>query len=864
MFKLKGKTLFLFAVIAIGLISVGIYFYTSLNSLNKRVEQGTFPQRTSNYLKDITLNVNKLNNLYLVDSIKFSSRQVDTIITRIEADLDSIKIQFKNTHALDEKKIDTIPRLLRAIQKEYLELEEIRQESQSRFLNDLESLLIDELADLNLNQRDSITIIRQITSEIYERSKEGVNFLENIDIESEKRDNRSFFQRIFGSSSTASTEEKEPNSKEEEYAKSAIQQSELDTLISTRVDTLLSQSKRLDEQPTELKIISIFERIQMRRIRMLESLKEKETLIFQKNYEVNNYIENILNDILYEEVNAFNTSIEDFSKKSRRYLLTSGIIILSFIVLALISAYIVIRDINRSMYYQKKLEASERRALREAEEKQKFLSTMSHELRTPLTSIIGFTELLDQNEENVKAIKTASNYLYQMTNEILDMAKIKAGIFEIKKEAFNLNEVFQLIEANFKTLIQNQGLSAEFSYPDFPVYVFSDQYRLQQILYNLVHNALKYTEEGHIKVGYTQTSEEDSRQIYVTIFIEDTGVGMTAEEQVSIFKDYQQAGTHKNKMKGTGLGMGIVKNLVQKLGGKLSLKSEVEQGTSFTIDFQLTQANLADIQRNKDEEITLAPNALQNYSIFVVDDDVLITQLYQRIFEQLGANISLMNSSVKAFEHLKEKRDYDLVIFDMKMPEMTGSDLLKALEEAGAKPKITVICTANVLLSEEDKEAFEAFDYSLFKPVKKKDITRLLLDAFQLNTTSKKVTNENLIKSEKAISDQLSYSLEDLKEYIGDDEEALYEMLVFLLEENQVELNLLENALASEDLEETANRIHKLSSRFAQLRIEAPHNPKEVELALRGNNKDFLTSASEIFIFWKESNYFLLKKYSKS
>ncbi|MCH8533585.1 MAG: response regulator [Flavobacteriaceae bacterium] len=859
MFKLKGKTIWLFTIIAIGLASVGVYFYTSLTSLNKKVEESIYPQKRSNYLKDITLNINKLNNLYLVDSIKFSSRKVDTIIHDIERNLDSIKIEFRKSNAFDEQKIDTIPKLLRKIQEEYLALEKVKQKSQSRFINDLESLLKEELAQLNLNKKDSVTIVKQITSEIYDRSIDNERYFKEVNVDEEKEKSRGFFQRLFGSSEADDSGDEEAKKSENDSLERIMNRVEKDTIISTQVDTLLTQSAQMSEPPAEMKIISIFERIQRRRIDILENLKERENRIFQKNYEVNNYIENILNEILFEEVNSFNESIYEFTKKSKAYLWRSGILILIFLILALISTYIVIKDINKSIYYQKKLEESEKRALLEAEEKQKFLSTMSHELRTPLTSIIGYTDMLNQDEEYVKAIKTASNYLYQMTNEILDMAKIKAGIIEIKNEAFNLNEVFEMIESNFKPLIINQGLEPIFEHPKTPVYVLADQYRIQQIVYNLVHNALKYTETGFIKAGYTHQLKNEEKEVSIQIVVEDSGVGMSEEEQKSIFKDYHQAGTHKNKMKGTGLGMGIVKNLVNKIGGNLKLESHENKGTKFTIDFVFQIASEADAIKQNNPSLKLGANSLDGYKIFVVDDDLLITKLYQGIFRQFGARIESSNHPKEALQHLIKNSDYDMVIFDMKMPGMTGSELLEELEKQNARPKNTVICSANVLLSEKDKEDFNKFDYQLFKPLKKKDIVDLVAQVFNLNSSASS-TPTNPSKEETHALD-FSYSLEDLKAYTGDDEEALIEMLKFLLDENEIELNLLEEALQDEDLEEIANRIHKLSSRFAQLQIEAPHDPKEIELNLRDSKVETLKQATKIYEFWRYCNSNLISKY---
>ncbi|MBC9794659.1 hybrid sensor histidine kinase/response regulator [Sinomicrobium weinanense] len=848
MFRLKGKALWLFAIIVVGFASVGVYFYISLQSLNKQVEASVYPQRRSDYLKKTALDVNRLNNLYLVDSIKFSPEKVDSIIDAIELNLDSIKTDSYDSDILDGKKLDTIPKLLRSVQKEYLELERIKQESASKFINDLESLLRKELAELKLNSKDSVAIIRQITSKIYDRAIDENDNFTDADIRSER--GKGFLRRLFGSDNKDGKNEKRDDPPAREIPKSRQ-----DTLVSTSVDTLLTAPVFQDS--SEIKIISVFERVQKRQISIQEQLNDREKQIFQKNLQVSNYIENILKELLFEEVKAFNRSIDDFSEKSKTHLWKSGIIILVFLLIGLISTFVTIKDINNSIYYQKKLEASEKRALREAEEKQKFLSTMSHELRTPLTSIIGYVDMLNQNDENVKAIKTASNYLYQMTNEILDMAKIKAGIIDIKNEAFNLNEVFEMIRDNFEPLIKNQGLKPVFKFPGTPVYVFSDQYRILQIVYNLVHNALKYTEKGSIEVRCEhQVIENGFTEL--NIVIEDSGIGMDEEEQTTIFKDYQQAGTHKNKMKGTGLGMGIVKKLVKEMGGQLKLKSELSRGTRFDILFTFKSAKASDVQLP--EKIRELPaDVLQGKRIFAVDDDPLITRLYENIFTGFGAEITTVNQAKKAKDHLLQN-SYDLVIFDMKMPQMTGSEVMDALIEAGVKLQRSVICTANVLLSEEDKKNFDKFDHQLFKPLKKQDIIRLILKAFDIQDSHS--SEEDSAKAPETGPGCL-YSLEDLRAYTGDDEEALLEMLHLLLSENKKELEKLEQTIEASDLEECANIIHKLSSRFAQLNIEPPVDPKQTELDLRDQKDQSIQQVRTLFEFWNKCNVFLTGKYKK-
>lgn len=849
MFKLKGKTIWLFTLIVLGLAIVGAYFYSSLTSLNKRVEESVYPQKRSNYLRNITLNVNKLSNLYLVDSITFSKERVDTLLIDIERDLDSLKVELDASTDINSRMLDTIPALLRNVEEEYVALSKVKESSQLQFNADLERLLIDELTSLNLRGKDSVTIVKQITSEIYDRVENQDKNSNRTAREKGQRNSRSFFQRLFGSSAD------DEASSESEVAPSVSK----DTIVSTSIDTL--QSNTFEKAGPALQLISVLDEVHHKRIRALERLKARETEIFQKNIEVNNYIENILNVILFEELNAFNKSIEDFNEKSKSYLWRTGFIILVILSLGAFSIYVIIKDINKSIFYQEKLKASESKALREAEEKQKFLSTMSHEIRNPLTSIIGYAELLNEEDEHVKAIKTASNYLYHMTNEILDVAKIKAGIITIKEEPFNLNHIFEQLQNSFEPLIEKQKITPIFETPPAPSYVYSDKYRIQQTLYNLIHNAVKFTEEGFIKVGF-RTKAKDQNKIEVQFFVEDSGVGMNPEEQKTIFEDFQQAGTHKNKMKGTGLGMGIVKSLVQKLGGEIELKSEQNVGSEFRITFLFKQANAHDLCENDTIE-ELSENALEGYSIFVLDDDPLITRLYKNTFTKYGANVTALNEPKAALEHLVEHQ-YNLAIFDMKMPGMSGSELLDLLIQKGKKPKKIAVCTANVLLSEEDELGFKKFDYQLFKPLMKQDLIRLVNRVFNLEPIHVSVEKNLSIRTDSIVParENFDFSLDGLKAYT-DTETELMEMLTFLVEENGKSLDALEKAIAIENPHEMANCIHKLCSRFTQLQITAPKNSKEIELICWDGDLTRISEVKELYEFWKSVNLFLMKEYEQ-
>jgi len=517
------------------------------------------------------VDLNKLNNFYLVDSDRFNSIKSDSLIANIEKNVDSVKNNISQERILKDRNLDTIPKLLRQIRDDYFELQNKKEQTQEVFIDELRGLVDDELSKIEAKPSDSITIIKQINSEIYEKTE----------LSQQGEDERGFFQRLFGSSRPVND--------------TAISRtSSRDTLVRQSIDTVFSRNK---EEKATLDILPAIKEYQRNRTQFLNSLKRQEQKIFRKNIEVNTYVENTLNEILFEEYEHYENSIKNLKTDSMTYFYELGAIIFILILITIVTIFIIFKDINQSIFYQNKLKADEEKAKRDAIEKQKFLSTMSHELRTPLTSIIGYSDMLDDADENVKSIKVASNYLYQMTNEILDMAKIQAGIIDIETTPNNLSKVFDDIKRSFKELIKNQQLDPIFNLPKEDLLVKADAHRLQQILYNLMHNALKYTEDGFIKLEVR--SEEKNDKLVVHIEIEDSGIGMTEQELKTVFQDYQQAGTHKNKMKGTGLGLGIVQKLVKEMGGKLDVESEHRKGTSFKLNFEFEKVEDSSIEKKE-------------------------------------------------------------------------------------------------------------------------------------------------------------------------------------------------------------------------------------------------------------------------
>lgn len=799
MFGLKGKMLLYFVLVAALLAGVGIYFFLSISHLKSKVEMQFESKQQTNLLKGLTLDINKLNNQYLNDTLELSDHYIDSIIKNVKDNIHIIqeenrKLNFEHYHSLD-----SIPNMLYKLKIKNFELKELRNKGEQNFVLSLEEIIQDEFKDQLLSEKDSIIVTHQITSYI--------------------RENRT---QVYGPPSPIL---------------------ELDTLTRQQTDTL----QPINKLKSSVNLMKVYESIQMKRIKYINNIQEVEKEIYELNYRINSKIEKIINDFILQQYTSYKASSHDLKMETSRQSTILLFAIIGFTFFSIFLIYRFFKDINRNLDYQNTLQIKEQYATREAEEKQRFLHTMNHEIRTPLTSIIGYADLLEDDNKNVRAIKSSANYLYQMTNEILDIAKINLGVIDIKVAPIDITETLQDVKNTFEPGLENKGLDYVFDFPEGPIYINTDGQRVQQILYNLLHNAIKFTKKGfvHLKVKVYEKVDH----YYFEFSVIDSGVGMSKQEQVQVFEDFHQAGTHKSKMKGTGLGLGIVKKLVHRLDGEIQVESIEGQGTTFKVAFDFpkaTEKELKSVERKHLADESLK-NLFSGKSILIVDDDALITNLYAKMIAPTNAKVVTFNNPVIALQEL-DNGSYDLLIIDYRMPEMSGYEFIMRMKEITTKLPKSIVSTANTLLDEEDKRKLNTFDKTIFKPTKKDEF--LYEIASILGVQPPKIEGESLLLNE---DDEMNFSA--LKNYVGDDIDDLIEILEVTIEENKVSLSKMEKAIQTSNSNEISFIIHQLSSRFAQIDRTLTMSTKELEAKLKTTQNGFpISEAKELFEFWEIGN----------
>ena len=317
--------------------------------------------------------------------------------------------------------------------------------------------------------------------------------------------------------------------------------------------------------------------------------------------------------------------------------------------------------------------------------KSQFLSTMSHEIRTPLNAIINTINLLisenprKDQEEDMEVLKFSAENLLQLINEILDYSKIDAGKIEFEEIDFNLRKLISGIKQSLQYGMVKNGNSLDFYTEEkVPNFIIGDSVRLAQIIYNLVGNALKFTEKG--KVSFiTEVSQEYGDCLELKFKISDTGIGIPLEKQKEIFEVFTQASTSiTREYGGTGLGLAITKMLVEKQGGRIEVISQPNEGTTFSVYLKFKKS-----EKNQLLELNVIStniNSLEGVNVLVVEDNLINQNIVSRLLTKWNAITDTAENGKVAIQKVKENK-YQIVLMDLHMPEMSGYEAAMKIRE---------------------------------------------------------------------------------------------------------------------------------------------------------------------------------------
>lgn len=389
----------------------------------------------------------------------------------------------------------------------------------------------------------------------------------------------------------------------------------------------------------------------------------------------------------------------------------------------------VARDITELMKSADELKKAKNEAEHSLKIKEQFLANMSHEIRTPMNGIIGMIDVLNETplEKNqkdyVQTIKKSSETLLTILNDILDLSKIEAGMMELAYKPFEIKSTLSNLVALFNQKAKEKNNDLIFNIDaETPACIEGDQIRLLQILSNLTSNAIKFTQNGIIKVQVS-SHKIDDKEFQMKFEIIDSGIGISEENQKKLFNSFQQLDiSTKKSFGGTGLGLVISKELCRKMGGEIGLISHAGEGSNFWFTIKAKPAVQADVKASESIEQEFSfNNYFQKYSpkVLLVDDNAVNRKVASEILKKANCVVTTADSGQKAIDLYTENQNYDVILMDIQMPEMDGIETTQKLKEmfGSTLPKVVAMTAYSM---QHDRENFisKGMDDYISKPIR--------------------------------------------------------------------------------------------------------------------------------------------------
>ena len=371
--------------------------------------------------------------------------------------------------------------------------------------------------------------------------------------------------------------------------------------------------------------------------------------------------------------------------------------------------------------------------------KSAFLANMSHEIRTPMNAILGLTHLALQTSltpkqlDYLQKIDTSTNSLLRLINDILDFSKIEANKLEMEYSDFSLNEVFASLESLINVKLVEKELTYSLSIDEsIPAWLVGDSLRLNQILTNLATNAIKFTHQGEISIKVKMIESSESN-VKLRFLVQDTGIGMNQEQIKRLFQSFHQADSSiSRRYGGTGLGLAISKRLIEMMGGKIVVESEVGKGTKFIFTACFDISTQDHSQRFESVSIHEISSILKDYHILLVEDNEINRQVARELLEYVGIKVTDAHNGQQAV-NISQENVYDCILMDVQMPVMDGYSATKIIRDRDAKMgpafmnRPIIAMTADAMIGDRDRCLATGMNDHISKPIKPQIFYKTLL-----------------------------------------------------------------------------------------------------------------------------------------
>jgi signal transduction histidine kinase/DNA-binding response OmpR family regulator len=527
---------------------------------------------------------------------------------------------------------------------------------------------------------------------------------------------------------------------------------------------------------------------------------------------LNDYVRELESKVLIE-TKALAKKAEAEAQKTSRYIawFSGTVLVLCFILIA-----VIFSEFARNTRLNHKLEDEKSRAEKLAKVKEDFLANMSHEIRTPMNAVMGFAEQLAGTSLNQKQnrflqpIRNSAHYLLALINDILDYSKLESGRFELEKTPFRpaalLAEVLQTVQP----LVEKKGISLqEEGFESLPPVLQGDPLRLRQMLFNLLGNAIKFTHKGSVSL-IVSVQEGEEGQVLTEFAVQDTGVGIPADQLDKIFKDFVQADSSTTRrFGGTGLGLSITRKLAELHGGRVEIDSEEGLGTTVSLHLPYALGKQAELPLEA-QNAQIRPGSIAGKRFLVADDEPFNQELIQVILDKWQVKADIVGNGKVALEYLADQ-DYDLILLDLRMPEMDGITTARFIREE-LKLEVPILALTATSTQEEISQALQSgINGHLLKPFQESEllatVSHLLGVPVEVKDSKPPVQTDAPEKTETANN---QFSLEHLRKLTNQNPRALQRMLDLFLKSAVGLGEAMQKAVQSQDWPDLSMKAHRL------------------------------------------------------
>lgn len=415
------------------------------------------------------------------------------------------------------------------------------------------------------------------------------------------------------------------------------------------------------------------------------------------------------------------------------------LVAISIAVLATAICYLMLHRKQREKLYTEEIRKSAEKARKANEAKTRFLFNMSHDIRTPMNAIVGFSGLLEKSIHDekksldyIKKIRVSSDILLTIINQVLEMARIESGKITLSSESVNIREMVEAMNTVFESSLTKKSLEYQCSLNVVHDQILCDKTKMEEIILNVVSNSIKYTNpHGKITVSIDELDSEDEKNADYKVVVEDNGIGMSQDYLPHIFEEFSREHTStETRVAGTGLGLPIVKSLVDRMGGTIEVESEEGKGTRFIMKFSFPVSSENQVREKEKQNIPDITEKLKGKRILLAEDNDLNAEIAETVLVEAGIEVKRVEDGLQCIEELKKMPEnyYDVILMDVQMPNMDGytaTQRIRDLDDSRAEIPI-IAMTANAYDEDRRKAQEAGMDGFLAKPLDVDEMMRLL------------------------------------------------------------------------------------------------------------------------------------------